>query len=90
MRPGPDDEIRARAEIDGLTYPLPPGTDVDALREGIQSAARAEPTFVSFATSDGIASVLVRPTSQVFIFQVRVTDVVSLEADLGGLPDWEV
>lgn len=74
MRPGPDDEMRARVEIDGLTYPLPRGTDVAALRERIEAAARAEPTFVSFATSDGLASVLVHPTSRVFLFQVKASD----------------
>ncbi|CAI7655891.1 unnamed protein product [Penicillium discolor] len=85
MRPGPYDEMRARVEIDGLTYLLPRGTDVVALRERIEAAARVEPTFVSFATSDGLASVLVHPTSR-----VRASDDGTLAADLGGLPDWDV
>ncbi|WP_303709487.1 MULTISPECIES: hypothetical protein [Microbacterium] len=90
MRPGPDDEMQARVEIDGLTYLLPRGTDVVALRERIEAAARVEPTFVSFATSDGLASVLVHPTSRVFLFQVRASGDGTLAADLGGLPDWDV
>ena len=55
-----------------------------------EAAARAEPTFVSFATSDGLASVLVHPTSRVFLFQVKASDEGSLASDLGGLPDWDV
>ncbi len=82
--------MRARAEIDGLTYLLPPGTDIDDLRGRIEAAARTEPTFVSFATSDGIASVLVHPTSRVFVFQVRASDQENLASDLGSLPDWDI
>lgn len=63
------DSLRTRVAIDGHDFYLTSGSDLTDVMSRIQNIARTEPGFLTLATTNGIASVLISASTRVIIQQ---------------------
>ncbi|RUQ06978.1 hypothetical protein D8M34_05780 [Microbacterium sp. HSID17254] len=61
------DSLRTRVAIDGHDFYLPSTADLTDVMSRIQNIARTQPGFLTLATTNGIASVLINAVTRVVI-----------------------
>lgn len=79
-----------RISFDAETYQLPVGGDLTAIMERVESAARSEPTFVTFAAPRELVSVLVGPHTRVTVTVYSSGDEESSGTAADDWADWEL
>lgn len=79
-----------RISFDAETYQLPVGADLTAIMERVESAARSEPTFVTFAAAHELISVLVGMYTRVTVTVDPSGDEESSRPAADDWADWEL
>lgn len=85
------DSLRTRVAIDGHDFYLTSATDLTDVMSRIQNIARTEPGFLTLATTNGIASVLINACTRVIVQQEQTHTPASAIGPFQSYdPEWDL
>lgn len=90
MRPIDEGMTWTQLEIDGHFFALRDPGSVTEVMSQIEAIARTEPSFLTIATAEGIASVLITPHTRVFVRTQSAGEADSEWEPSTLPPDWDL